>query len=76
LRKFAHTQTYYELVAAEQPGTKLTIGPLQLSFEKDADGERPDDQAHDAQPGTDRTQHSATPLHEFIEDPMKKRGRE
>jgi hypothetical protein len=72
---FAHTQKYYELVPAQQSGTKFTVRPLQLAFKKNPDGERSDDQTHDAQPGTDRTQHSY-PLHEFIEDPMKKRGRE
>jgi hypothetical protein len=73
---FAHTQKYYGLVTKEQSRTKFTIGPLQLAFEKDADEEGPDDQTHDAQPGTDRTQHSLNLLHEFIEDPIKNRGQE
>jgi hypothetical protein len=53
---------------------------LQLLFKKDPDGERPDNQAHNTKPGTNRVPHGTYSLlihderdSEFIEDPMKKK---
>ena len=47
-----------QLVAAEQPGTEFAIRPLQFLLKHDANGERPDNQAANANPRTNGIQHS------------------
>jgi len=77
-------QKWWRLVSAQQPRTQFPVGPLQLFFKEDTDEERPDDEAHNTKPRTDRVPHGSYSLliiwtngdSEFIEDPMKKRGRE
>jgi hypothetical protein len=53
---------------------------LQLLFKQNADGERPDNEAHNTKPRTNRVPHVLAPCpsstngdSEFIEDPMKKK---